>query len=132
LADETDAMLQSHEACNRVRAYLNQGNETDRDRFSRIAEELRWAGATLNTILSETRVVKSTMDSPNPQVRFALYMVAWLEASTGRKQYENFSTLLEAAFKAARKGIPKWVDRLAIEMHGKLKRRKAWIGGITV
>jgi hypothetical protein len=59
-------------------------------------------------------------------------MAGWLEASTGTKQYAPLANLIAAAFAAASdKEPPKWVDRLAIEMHRKVRRRRSWIRQIS-
>ncbi len=124
LADETGVVLQQREARDRVWAYFRQNGEADRDRLFREAEEMRWAADTLDVVISHTRLVKARINGPNPQVNFALYITGWLEASTGREQYEPLATLIGAAFSAAGKEHPKWVDRLAIEMYLKRRRRK--------
>jgi len=125
LAEEADAVLQQKEARDRFLAYFRGNGEAGRDRLLRIAEEMRWAAATLSVMISRTRVVKSHISSPNPQVRFALYMAGWFKASTRREQYAPLATLITAAFCVAGKETPKWVDRLAVEMHLQRRRRKS-------
>jgi hypothetical protein len=73
------------------------------------------------------------MDSPKPQVRFALYLAGWIEACTGRKHYKHLQTLAVAAFAAAdrHREPPKWVDRLEIEMNRKMKKRRRWFKMIS-
>jgi hypothetical protein len=118
-------LFQKKEVRDRLRAYFaGEKCETDQARLWQVAEELRRASETLNAAIMHTKLVKTSIDSPNPQVRLALYVAHWFEASTGRKQYEPLGALLAAAFTAAGKETPKWVGRLAIEMHNQLRRRR--------
>ena len=132
VAEEADAVLQQPEASERILAYFRGKGEADRDRLSRLAEEMRWAADTLGVVISQTRAVKTGINSPNPQVNFALYMTGWLQASTGREQYERLATLIRAAFSAAGKEQPKWVDRLAVEMYRKRRRREKYALSLEV
>ncbi len=102
----------------------NRFSYEDQARLRRLPGELAWTADALKKALSTTRRMKT--DSPNPQVRFALYLIAFLEGCTGRMDYRSATTLIRAAFTAAKKNPPKWIDRLAIEMHAKRKTRKAW------
>lgn len=131
LADKTNGVLYKKEARDRIGEYFRQSGEGGLDRIERVADEMRWAAETLNTIVSGTRLVKYKMGSANPQVRFALYMAGWFEACTGRKQYELLSILITAAFYVAVKKIPKWVDRPAIEMFMQRRHRKRWFSKIS-
>jgi hypothetical protein len=81
---------------------------------------------------ADLRVKKIRIESPNPQVSFALYLVRWIAASTGRPSYTPLSTLFEKTFLAAGKDPPKWIGRLDIEMAVHKKRRRAWGKSITV
>lgn len=85
-----------------------------------------WAADTLNATIANTHLVRLKINSPNPQVRLALYVVGWFEASTGREQYAHLETLVRAAFLSAGEKTPKWVGRLAIEMHLHLQRRRRY------
>jgi hypothetical protein len=76
--------------------------------------------------VSGTRTVKRNSDSPNPQVRFAMYLVRWIVACTGRKHYRNLQTLAAATFVAAGHEPPAWVDRLEIDMNRRRKKRRLW------
>ncbi len=124
LSEEANLVPGQRESLGRIWAYFRENGQADRDRLMRVAEQMRWAAETLEAVISRTTAVKSKMDSPNPQVRFALYMAGWSEACTGREQYEPLATLIGAAFFAHGKETPKWTDRLAVEMHYKRERRK--------
>jgi hypothetical protein len=125
LAEEADVVLKQKETGDRFRAYFAENNDADRVHLLRIAEEMRWAAGRLKEVLAHTRLVKSRLSSPNPQVRFALYIAGWFEASTGRVQYELLETLITAAFLAAGSETPKWASRLAIEMHSQRRWRRS-------
>ncbi len=127
LGDEADSLLHENLSLRRIQAYFEgERSETGKARLQRVAEELRWAGGTLNMAIMRTKVVRPTMNSPNPQIRLALYLVGWFEASTGREQYTTLERLVTAAFSAAGKEAPKWADRLAVEMHLHRERRRLW------
>ena len=122
---EANVLLQKKETLDRVRAYSAHESAADRTRLLGIAEEMRWSANTLSAVIAQTRLVKSPINGPNPQVNFALYIAGWLEASTGREQYAPLAaTLIGAAFSAAGKEHPKWDDRLPVEMHLKRRRRE--------
>ena len=103
----------------------------DRTRLSRLPTELALASGALERALSTTKRIKIKMDRSNPQIRFALYLIDWLEACTGNKGYESAKTLFDAAFKVSGKSVPKLVERLAIEMHDKRRIRRAWVQAIS-
>ena len=124
LGEEAGALFQKKETLVRLRAYFAEESKGDQARLLRIAEEVQWAANTLNATIAHTRLVKTQINSPNPQVRFALYIAGWFEASTGREQYAPLETLVTAAFNAAGKETPKWAGRLAIEMHLQRRRRQ--------
>ncbi len=127
LAEEINRAFTTREISNRASTYFREGNSSRLEEIFRVAKELQHTAETFRTILARTQLVKEKMDSPNPQVRFALYLIGWFEASTGKKQYSRFKTLLNAAYPANQGGPPAWVHRLEIEMTRKLARRKAWI-----
>jgi hypothetical protein len=60
-----------------------------------------------------------------------MYFVTWIEFCTGAKHYSELTMLFEAAFCAAKKRTPRWVDRLAIEMNSKRDWRREWIKSIS-
>jgi hypothetical protein len=124
LGEEAGALLQEKETLDRLLAYFAETSTGDQARLLRIAEEMQWAANTINATIGQTRVVKTKISSPNPQVRFALYIAGWFEASTGREQYAALETLITAAFTADGKETPKWAGRLAIEMHLQRRRRQ--------
>ncbi len=131
LAKEIDGVFKKREVCRRASVYL-ESHRPGLDQFFRQAEELQRTAETVRAILANTRLVKQKTDSPNPQVRFALYLIGWFEASTGRKQYVPFKTLLDGAYAANEMDTPPWVERLEIEMTRHRARRKAWARSITV
>jgi hypothetical protein len=126
LADEMKVLLLAHDLQERVRLL-----EVDISRLRRAIDELRWASATLISVVSSTQIRKIRTDSPNPQISFALFMIGWIEACTGTKRYEELQILIAGAFAAAGANAPKWVERLAIEMCSKRKFRKQWIQSIS-
>lgn len=122
--------LRGQELDARARCVLGQEN-ADFRRLMQAGEEIKWAGSTLKTI-AKRKLHRILPDSPNPQVRFALYMAGWTEKCTGQPRYDLLKTLIQAAFHSAGKTVPKWVERLEIEMQSKKKRRQAWADSITV
>jgi hypothetical protein len=129
LAQRAKVTVIEQEVLQRVNAYFAE-NPSDRARLTRIPDEIQWAAEVLDG-MARLKAVKIRIDSSNPQVNLALYVVGWFEACTGRRQYENFKTIIAAAFHAAGKSTPRWVDRLEIEMHMKKKRRRGWIKTIS-
>ena len=111
----------------RIREYM-QGEESRKSfrRLLSLCAELRWAGALLNSLSLTRQTFRIRIDSPNPQVRFVLYLAGWIEACTGRKHYKQLRTLAAAAFAAGGRhsDAPKWVDRLEIEMNRKMMKRR--------
>jgi hypothetical protein len=71
------------------------------------------------------------LGSPNPQVRLAIYVVRWFEASMGRRSYSELKGLIGAAFMAADKEPPPWIERLEIEMHRQGQKREKWFKAIS-
>jgi len=132
LAKEIPGVFGIREVRNRASVYLEAFQTPGLDQFFRQAEELQRTAETVRAILAKTRLVKQKTDSPNPQVRLALYVIGWFEASTGKKQYVSFKTLLYGVYAANEMDIPPWVDRLEIEMTCHRARRKAWIRSISV
>jgi hypothetical protein len=132
LGKEIDGVFKDREVNSRASVYFRANPGPGFDQFFRQAEELQRTAETVRAILAKTRLVKQKTDSPNPQVRFALYLIGWFEASTGRKQYVPFKTLLDGAYAANEMDPPPWVDRLEIEMTRRRARRKAWARSITV
>lgn len=61
--------------------------------------------------------IRRRTGSPNPQVRLALYVATFIEACTGQQHYARLKTLLAASFHSIGKDtVPKWVERLEVEM----------------
>jgi hypothetical protein len=123
LAERVYPVVQTDE---RVGVYFSRTESGERLRLLALPAELRWAAEMLNAVSSDKRIVRLRMDSPNPQVRFALYLVGWIEVCTGRKHYKHLQTLAAAALAAAdeHREHPKWLDRLEIEMTRKMNKRR--------
>jgi hypothetical protein len=103
------------------------------DRVGQIAEEFERFGNELEAVVSKAAKMTSfRINPPNPQVSLALYVCEFFRVSTGSQQYKGVTTLIEAAFWAAGKPIPKWVDRLAVEMSRKRRLRKKWARSIRL
>jgi hypothetical protein len=133
LAQEIETIVKTNEVHKRASVYFRKTKGPRLAQLSRQAEELRRTAETIGAILKNTHPVKRRKDSPNPQVRMALYVVGWLEASGGKKQYTPFKTLLNAAYVANKKmDTPAWVHRLEIEMTRQKARRKVLAKSITV
>jgi hypothetical protein len=132
LAKEIDDVFKTRVVRNRISVYFRGSNSQGLDQLLRQADELRRTAETFRSILTKTDLVKQKADSPSPQVRFALYLIGWFEASTGKKQYAPFKTLLSAAYNASKMQIPAWVNRLEIEMHRRRARREIWFRSISV
>jgi hypothetical protein len=133
LAQEIESVVKANEVHKRASVYFRKTKGPGLVQLSRQAEELRRTAETIRAILRNRRPVKARKDSPNPQIRMALYVVGWLEASGGKKQYTPFKRLLSAAFVASKEmETPAWVHRLEIEMTRRKARRKVWAASITV
>jgi hypothetical protein len=104
LAKGFNGVLKTREARKRASVYFSGSNGPGLDQWSRQAEELKRTAETVQSILAKTRLVKQKIDSLNPQVSFALYLIGWFEASTGKKQYVPFKTLLDGAYAAGKFG----------------------------
>lgn len=129
LAGKLDAALQHEEFRARMRIFTEE-NIGNADSLPKLGGELRLS-ADVVSALAKLKVKRVLSDSRSPQIRWATYFVQWITSSTGSQQYRELTTLFEAAFLAAHKRTPAWVDRLAIEMSFKRKRRKAWVRTIS-
>jgi hypothetical protein len=123
LANKVDPVIHTDK---RIRVYLRRVGSKKKMRLRGLSAELRRAAEMLKTVSSKARIVKVRINSPNPQVRFALYLAGWIEACTGRKLYKHLQTLAAAALAAADGQHPKWLDRLEIEMTRKMNKRHRW------
>jgi hypothetical protein len=125
LAKKADPVVRTDK---RIRVYLGLKGSAAKRRLRRVPAELQWASELLTLVSSETQVVRLPIDSPNPQVRFALYLAGWIETCTGRKHYKQLQALAAAAFAAtdSHREPPKWVNRLEIEMNRKMIKRRRW------
>jgi hypothetical protein len=125
-ADSMERTLIERTVAHRIIAYYRKTDRPGEERPFVLPKEMRWAADALNNVSARTGLIWSKQeDSPNPQVRFALLIIGWLTEAAGRPQFARLTTLFEAAFEAAGRGTPKWVYRLAIEMHSKRQRRTA-------
>jgi hypothetical protein len=129
LAETTGPAFSQDEVRQRICLYFGR-DDGSRKRLLGEAEEMRWCAEALDDI-SRLRVTRFRLSSPSPQVSLAMYLIGWIEASTGSKYYRNLTTLLEAAFHAYKMSTPRWVDRLAIEMNSQRRWRRKWIGTIS-
>jgi len=122
LADNLSFVIQDAEG----RARLDfSDNSTGRTKVLQLPSEMKH-GAALLASAAELRLKRVPVDSPNPQISFANYLIGWIEAGTGARHYDSMATLIEAAFIAANKPIPSWTNRLPIEKHTHRKRREKW------
>jgi hypothetical protein len=122
-------VLEGDETSERLRLF--DGSAGTWVRLPKLAAEMHWAADAL-AVIASPKVRKIRTDSPNPQVRFAMYLVGWIEHGTGRQHYEDLTELIEAAFAAAGKHPPRWVGRLAVEMNYKRRLRKNWAKTLLV
>jgi len=99
-------------------------------RLQNVPSEVRWTVESLRTVAT-LKVKRVRMDSPNPQVSLTMYILGWVEAATGKPNYEEMTILIQAAFCAAGKSPPKWTNRLPIEMHLKRQWRRKWVRTIS-
>ena len=129
LGTRLDTTLREKELQGRTRFLLAKDEPTLR-RLLQIGDEVRWAGGLIRAIVKH-KLRKVNTVSPNPQIRWALFMARWIGACTGRPQYALLKTLMQAAFDSAGKTTPKWVERLEIEMHSQGKRGKIWFQSVS-
>jgi len=111
----------------RIKVYLGgSAKSAERRRLFALSTELRWGAGILTAVCRRTRVVRTRVDSANPQVRLALYLAGWIEAATGKKHYAQLKILAAEAFAAGNphRNTPKWIHRLEIEMNRKIKKRQ--------
>jgi len=132
LAKEMDRVFKRGVVCHHAMVYFCEGHSPGLEQFYRQAKELKRIAETIRAILAKARSKKQKMDSPHPQVRLALSLIAWLKESTGKMQYAPFKALLDGAYAAKGMDPPPWVDRLEIEMTRDRARRKAFAKSITV
>jgi hypothetical protein len=105
----------------------------DQARFAKIlkmSSEIRCAADTLDAAAA-LKVKRIRMNSPNPQTSVTMSLIGWMRMATGRPHYEGVTMLIQAAFSAAGKPTPRWVERLPIEMHAQKKWRKRCINTIS-
>ncbi len=126
-ADKLCAALTSPD----VRRYIELlDDQANLARISAMPHEIRETADSLRAAAS-LKVKKLRMNSPNLQTSMAMYFIGWLRVATGRLHYEGVTVLLQATFSAAGRPQPRWIDRLAIEMHGQKKLRGRWIRTIS-
>jgi hypothetical protein len=114
-----------------IRGRIDLHNDaTARAKLSALPSEIRQAAEMLKAV-AKLRVKKIRVNSPNPQISFAMYFIGWIEAGTGKQHYRELETLIQSAFHAAGKSVPSWAERLAIERHLHKQRRKKWARSIA-
>jgi hypothetical protein len=128
-AERAEAAFSEENARRRIELYFGEDHKS-RQRLLGMVQELQWCSRSLSAAL-DFKVVNRRKDSPNPQVSLGMYFVTWIEFCTGAKHYSELTMLFEAAFCAAKKPTPRWVDRLAIEMNSKRHWRREWIKSIS-
>jgi len=79
LADEARLLFASNVVQDRITTYYRGSQEPGKERLLQIAGQMKWAGETISTICERTMLIRPRMDSPNPQVRFALLILGWLD-----------------------------------------------------
>lgn len=126
-AEKLAALLYEADVRGRIDLWEDQAA---RAKLLGLPSEIRWSGDALKAV-AKLKVRKIRVNSPNPQISFTMYLIGWIEAGTGKQHYENLTTLVQAAFYAARKPLPPWTERLAIEKHLHRKRRKKWAESIS-
>ena len=128
-AKQLSVALQSDEVRERLKL-LPQKERDSKLQLGQLDDEMQRAADVLQAVAT-LRVPRVKMGSLNPQVRFAVYFVRWIQACTGSQRYGTVATLIAAAFAATRKNTPPWVERLAIERHLQSEHRKKWIRQIS-
>jgi len=107
----------------RRRTYVDRSGE--QNKYDRLADLLRDCARFREDMYRSTRLVKSSTH-PNPQLRMAQYVSNFFLIVSGKRPYVDLSLLFNAAFQAANKPVPKWVDptRLRLETHRRAHRFK--------
>jgi hypothetical protein len=114
-----------------VRRYIELlGDQAKLTKVLKMPNEIRWTVDALSAA-ADLKVKRLRMNSPNPQTSLTMYFIGWMRLATGRPHYESVTMLIQAAFSAAGKPTPRWVERLPIEMHGQRTWRKKWISTIS-
>jgi len=127
LADKLTSTIYDPEIRGRIDLYEDA---TARGKLSALPSEIRQSANAL-TVVARLKVRKIRVNSPNPQISFAMYFIGWIEAGTGKQHYGQLETLIEAAFHAAGKAVPTWAGRLGIERHLHKRRRRKWAQSIS-
>jgi hypothetical protein len=130
LGSRVTGAARGREFSSRVITFLGK-DHTSFGRLPKLGEEMQWAGKTLQGV-AKAKMRKQSVDHPNPQVKWALYLTRWIESATGRPNYEHLRTLLHATFHSAHNHVPKWVNRLEIERHLQKKLRGRQIEVVRV
>ena len=99
--------------------------------LGRLAEQLKCEGQSLDQAVLKSSRMKLVRSNPHPQISLVLFLADWIEFGTDHKRYKLLETLAEAAFHAAGKRPPKWIDRLAVEMTRKRALRRKWAATIS-
>ena len=110
---EVRVLYEEDQCGGRIRWHFRD-NRTNERRLLALPTELEWTAEALQQA-ARLNAIKVNLGSPNPKVRFALWITRWLETSTGRKHYASFKEIVKAAFWAAGQAPPRWVERLETE-----------------
>ena len=94
-------------------------------KLKELSSAMQSAAEVLDSV-ARMKVIKVRQGSPNPQVRFALYLVNWIKTCASRPNYAVLADLIQAAFYASKKEPPAWTNRLEIEMNREIKSRAKW------
>ena len=103
---------------------------TDKARFNRLVSAPKEIICVGEALQAASRFHEIPFSKPNPQVRFALVLIDWVKACSGKPNYSLVTTLIQAAYDSAHKDRPKWTDRLEIERHGQRKYRNRWVSSV--
>jgi hypothetical protein len=94
--------------------------------FRQLPETLRAYADFREKVYARTRVKYL---NPNPQLRWAQYMLNFFYIVIGKRPYRSIADLIDAAFSSAGKATPAWADRerLAQEMRRRARRWRSFM-----
>jgi len=101
--------------------YVDRSGE--RNEYDGLPDLLRDCARFREMIYGRTRIAKGVAP-PNPQLRMAQYVANSFLIILGKRPYVDLALLFDAAFRAANKSVPKWVDprRLRLEDYRRARR----------
>ncbi len=123
LAEKLSAAGRDEDVRQRMDSLRKTGVEVHR--LEDTAKDMTVMAANLHAAAAR-KLTRIRLGSPNPQVRFAMYLADWVTACTQRPHYALLTTLLEAGFAARELRAPAWTGRLEIEMNLKRRLRRKW------